>query len=796
MALFVKTASGKLYRSSDNGQSFAYETPNLLGKGNDEVLQLLNNEGSEHVILQGWYGDHWASKDMGDTWIQPCGAPGADSTNCFASPLDDEGGSMASLFHMHPSAPDHILARVTRKACDAADAETSGGACGHDLMYSPDFGRTWVNLRKNSRGRVWSFVDFDWAPPPVPGHEGLIAEKPAILATVYEDPGDVKKGAGKPWDYNVHFVYSADLFASPHERKLSCGNSFEVMSGKDVYVARLTDCEAYHASDPAGDRDVTFPGTDVALRVSVDRGHTFNQACFPVPLQQKGFTIFDWNDQSPGPDFIVVDHDEEDDAEARAPIGNIYSSDASGQLYSLSMRRNLYFGGAVDFVNVEGAPGVYIANQIAGSAFADPSFVAGSTAILSYVKTRVSFNGGGAWRALRPPDLDASGKPISCAGGGTCELHLHGASHWQRGTWNTRLGSVYSQPSAPGVIIATGNVGEYLSEDPHSVNTYLSRDAGATWSEILKGPHIYEFGNHGGLIVVAKMAALGSADSVQFSRDEGLSWELVPLASPMDVHNIRVDPQGVGTAFVIHGTDPQSTPGDGDQDGMVYVLDFDRLLLEGGTTKWVFPTCDAAKDYEWWSPAPPGGGCLLGKNYTMERRRRDSCCLNDKDYERTETKTETCACVRDVDTECQYGAERLSEFGECVRMESVDLNRCPALVGSRYPSSNLRIIAGSECAGDRAALGVSSFIVGGKRSGGGGGGGGVGTFFLVVFLLGACGGGAAFAYRRFDLGRFVPEELAAAAGALRDKIDELTGRRTPTPAGYFEPLGDFGGDEL
>ena len=113
------------------------------------------------------------------------------------------------------------------------------------------------------------------------------------------------------------------------------------------------------------------------------------------------------------------------------------------------------------------------------------------------------------------------------------------------------------------------------------MNTYLSRDAGATWSEILKGPHIYEFGNHGGLIVVAKMAALGSADSVQFSRDEGLSWELVPLMSPMDVHNIRVDPQGVGTAFVIHGTDPQSTPGDGDPDGMVYVLDFDRLLLEG-----------------------------------------------------------------------------------------------------------------------------------------------------------------------------------------------------------------------
>ena len=42
----VRQDREKLYRSCVNGQSFAYETPNLLGKGNDEVLQLLNNEGS------------------------------------------------------------------------------------------------------------------------------------------------------------------------------------------------------------------------------------------------------------------------------------------------------------------------------------------------------------------------------------------------------------------------------------------------------------------------------------------------------------------------------------------------------------------------------------------------------------------------------------------------------------------------------------------------------------------------------------------------------------------------------
>ena len=351
-------------------------------------------------------------------------------------------------------------------------------------------------------------------------------DAPAILATVYEDQSHVAAGAHKAWDYNVHFVFSQDLFKSPHERRLTCGNSFEVLSGRDVYVAQLSDCEAYHGASKE-DKDA-FEGTDVALRVSTDGGRNFKRACFPVGLRQRGFTIFDWNEGRDGADFIAVDHDEEDAAEAAAPMGNVYSSDASGQLYSISLRRNLYFGGAVDFINVEGIEGVYIANQIANDAFVSPEGVAGGSPE-DFVKTRISFNGGGAWQPVKAPAVDVTGKPITCHSD-DCELHLHGASHWQRGTWKTRLGSVYSQPSAPGVVLATGNVGEYLSGDAQIVNTFLSRDAGATWTEILKGPHIYEFGNHGGLIVVAKMAALGPTTKVQFSRDEGRSWEDVPPA--------------------------------------------------------------------------------------------------------------------------------------------------------------------------------------------------------------------------------------------------------------------------
>ena len=35
------------------------------------------------------------------------------------------------------------------------------------------------------------------------------------------------------------------------------------------------------------------------------------------------------------------------------------------------------------------------------------------------------------------------------------------------------------------------------------VNTYFSRDAGRTWEEIRKGSYIYEFGDHGALMILA-----------------------------------------------------------------------------------------------------------------------------------------------------------------------------------------------------------------------------------------------------------------------------------------------------
>ena len=48
-------------------------------------------------------------------------------------------------------------------------------------------------------------------------------------------------------------------------------------------------------------------------------------------------------------------------------------------------------------------------------------------------------------------------------------------------------------------------------------------------------------------------------------------------------------------------------------------------------------------DYEKWSPPAPGV-CLMGRNVTMERRRRASDCFNGKEYERAETSFTICPC--------------------------------------------------------------------------------------------------------------------------------------------------------
>jgi hypothetical protein len=127
------------------------------------------------------------------------------------------------------------------------------------------------------------------------------------------------------------------------------------------------------------------------------------------------------------------------------------------------------------------------------------------------------FNIGGRWAKLKPPAVDANQKPISCTG--SCSLNLLGRTQ-------SSLGQFYSTENAVGLILATGkkkkiiysdacetelltafvflgSIGPWLEDSADDLNTYFSRDAGQSWTEVAKGAHVFEFGDHGAITILA-----------------------------------------------------------------------------------------------------------------------------------------------------------------------------------------------------------------------------------------------------------------------------------------------------
>lgn len=77
-----------------------------------------------------------------------------------------------------------------------------------------------------------------------------------------------------------------------------------------------------------------------------------------------------------------------------------------------------------------------------------------------------------------------------------CSLNLHGYTEL-KGSEN-----IYSSRAAAGLLVGVGNVGKYLDR-LNAGNTFLSRDGGKNWKEIRKGVFRHEFGDQGGILVIA-----------------------------------------------------------------------------------------------------------------------------------------------------------------------------------------------------------------------------------------------------------------------------------------------------
>ena len=118
--------------------------------------------------------------------------------------------------------------------------------------------------------------------------------------------------------------------------------------------------------------------------------------------------------------------------------------------------------------------------------------------------------------------MTSKGKIIDCYEEEGCSLHLEifgsGGVH----------APVYSSESAVGVVIATGNIGSTLSLNGESKALYVSRDGGLTFKSTHTGNYIYDIGDHGALIIAAKMNT--PTNEIEFTWDYGTTWDTLVIS--------------------------------------------------------------------------------------------------------------------------------------------------------------------------------------------------------------------------------------------------------------------------
>ncbi|XP_048104453.1 VPS10 domain-containing receptor SorCS3 isoform X1 [Alosa alosa] len=307
---------------------------------------------------------------------------------------------------------------------------------------------------------------------------------------------------------------------------------------------------------------------------------------------------------------------------------NIYISDPTGILFTLALEnvkasRGLGGNSMIDLYEVAGIKGMLIANR----------------KLENQVKTYITYNKGRDWRLLQAPTSDIEGNDIHCVLP-FCSLHLQ----LQMSENPYLSGSIISKNSAPGVIVATGNIGSELSYN--NVGMFISSDAGNSWRQIFEEEHNVWFLDKGGALLAVKQPTVPTRH-LWVSFDEGRQW---------DRHSFSMVPLFVDGVLVESGMDSQIMTFFGHfshrSEWQLIKIDYKSLFSRRCTEG----------DFQTWHLHNQGEPCVMGQKQIYMKRRPGNHCMLGRDYARV-LSAEPCIC-RAHDFECDYGYERRGD-GNC-----------------------------------------------------------------------------------------------------------------------------------
>ena len=482
-----------------------------------------------------------------------------------------------------------------------------------NFFYSTDRGDHWETLARYSK-------KCDFIPK---GKDGEGTAEKLIYCEVWQDENpDTRK---------VNLLSSDNWFAS-YETHFEDILDFATMSEFIIVAAKTKD------------------QSGLRVDASVD-GQVFAPAEFPKNFQvdhQQAYTVLDSSTHAV---FLHVTVNPVKDFQ----YGTIIKSNSNGTSYVLTLNGvNRDNDGYVDFEKMLGLEGVAMVNVVNNIKGADD----GQNKKL---KSMITHNDGGQWALIPPPKKDAIDGDYKCvakAGQFTekCSLHLH--SYTER----SDKSATFSSPSAVGVMLAVGNVGEYLArKDSDETDTFITRDAGITWSSVKKGSHMWEYGDQGSIIVIVKESL--PTKSIFYTLDEGRKWIEFEFSNvEMQIDAITTLPSDRSMNFLLWGKEV----GTGAKSGIFTVnLDFSGLEDRQRACK-LDEQAPLKDDYELWSPKHPmqDSNCLFGHVAEYHRKKLNAKCHNGKNaIPHLHSIQRNCSCIRQ-DFECDFNFE-LKGDGSC-----------------------------------------------------------------------------------------------------------------------------------
>ena len=367
----------------------------------------------------------------------------------------------------------------------------------------------------------------------------------------------------------------------------------------------------------------TSMNTDEMALFVTDDTKRWHRAMFPNAhdrhdhrLLQEAYTVLESTNYSIQIDVMTT--------KPSNPMGVLFTSNSNGTFFSENVEHtNRNKMGHVDFEKIAGIQGIFMVNKVNNG-----DEVEKKSSTPKKIVTEITFDDGRTFE-----DITADGKRI----------HLHSVTEL------TNLGRVFSSP-APGLVMGNGNTGDYLKEYKKA-NLYVSDDAGKTWTKALDGPHKYEFGDQGSIIVAIRASEDEDVKEISYSLDHGLTWTQEPLPDGLKIwpYVLTTVQDSTSLKFILIGK----------AKGKYQVVHIDFEGLHEAT-------CKEDDMEEWFARVDKDGKptCLMGHTQSFHRRKKKANCFLKQEFKHAVAKTENCDCT-DLDYECDFNFVR-NEDKKCV----------------------------------------------------------------------------------------------------------------------------------